>query len=225
MKLTAIALVLWLAALACPALATETENIGMKILPVPGKVAVDGKFDDWDLTGGIFAVSDVEALRDQYGVWFHAMYDNQNIYLLSRWNDPVPLNNPGSSKGDMGFQGDCLQVRFITAYGVKGQEKVSHWTCWRDRDGLDVMDLAYGRDFNEGNIRDAKEKGAQQAFTVYDDAKGYVQEMSIPWALLTGDGQPLKAGSEMRMALEPNYTVGAAGRVTIKDIFQANITP
>ncbi|HUW31996.1 MAG TPA: PQQ-binding-like beta-propeller repeat protein [Planctomycetota bacterium] len=206
-------------------LATETENQGMSILPTPGKVVIDGKFDDWDLTGGIFAVNDVENLRDQYGVWFYAMYDAKNIYLLARWNDPAPMNNPGSSKGDMGFQGDCLQVRFITHYEQKGKERVTHITAWRDRDGLDVVDVAYGRNFNEGGIRDAQEKGAQQEFAVYQNGKGYVQEIAIPWAILTSDGQPLQPGDQMRMALEPNYTAGAAGRVTIKDIFLPNIVP
>ena len=210
---------------AAAAFATETENIGLSILPAPGKVAIDAKFNDWDLTGGIFAVNDVENLRDQYGVWFHAMYDAQNVYLLARWNDPAPLNNPGSSKGDMGFQGDCLQVRFITHYEQKGKERVTHVTAWRDRDGLDVVDVAYGRDFNEGGIRDAQEKGAQQEFSPYENGKGYVQEISIPWSILTSDGQPLKSGDQMRMALEPNYTAGAAGRVTIKDIFLPNIVP
>ena len=69
--LAAIALVLALAALPA-ARATETENLNMQVLPAPGKVVVDGKFDDWDLTGGILACGDVENLRDQYSVWFHA---------------------------------------------------------------------------------------------------------------------------------------------------------
>lgn len=207
------------------AMATETENIGMKVLPAPGKVTIDGKYDDWDLSGGIFTCSDVENLRDQYSVWFFAMYDDKNVYLLTFWNDPTPLNNPGSSKGDMGFQGDCLQVRFITNYEDKAKELVSHWTCWRDRDGLDVMDLCYGRDFKGGGLRDAKAKGAQQAFAVNTDGKSYLQEMSIPWALLTKDGQQLQLGEAMHMALEPNFTAGAMGRVSIKDIFKDGVVP
>ena len=39
------------------------------------------------------------------------MYDAENLYLLSRWIDLTPLNNPGLVGSDMGFQGDCLQVR------------------------------------------------------------------------------------------------------------------
>ena len=49
--------------------ATETENLGVQIVPTPGKVTVDGKADDWDLSGGVFACSDVENLgtRSPYG--------------------------------------------------------------------------------------------------------------------------------------------------------------
>ena len=31
------------------------------------------------------------------------MYDSQNLYLLARWIDPTPMNNPGVTSGDMGF--------------------------------------------------------------------------------------------------------------------------
>ncbi len=212
--------------LAAATLATETENHGLSVLPTPGPVVVDGRFGDWDLSGGIFAVNDVENLRQQYGVWFHAMYDARNLYLLARWNDPTPLDNPGSTKGDHGFQGDCLQVRFITHYqGQGGQERVAHLTCWRDRDELDVIDISYGRDFKGGHLRDAREHGAEQAFAVYENRRGYVQELSLPWALLTADGKPLAAGAELRLAVEPNYTAGAGGRVSIKDSFQPNLVP
>ena len=40
--------------------ATETENLGIRVLPAPGKVVVDGKTDDWDLSAGVFTCGDVE---------------------------------------------------------------------------------------------------------------------------------------------------------------------
>ena len=89
--------------------ATETENQGIRILPAPGKVRIDGKADDWNLSGGVFVCNDVETLRDKLGVWFHAMYDRDNLYFLARFLDETPLNNPGSSKGDYGFAGDCQE--------------------------------------------------------------------------------------------------------------------
>lgn len=93
--------------------ATETENLGIRILPVPGKVAVDGKTEDWDLSGGVFVCGDAENLRDKMAVWIHAMYDAENLYILARWIDETPMSHPGSIAGDQGFAGDCLQLRII----------------------------------------------------------------------------------------------------------------
>ena len=218
--LTAIALVLALAALPA-ARATETENLNMQVLPAPGKVVIDGKFDDWDLTGGILACSDAENLRDQYSLWFHVMYDSQNLYVLARWKDPTPLNNPGV-KGDHGFAGDCLQFRTVTT-DAAGKERTAHWTCWKLRDGGDLMDATYGQRLNEGNIPDAKTEGAQQTFAVDADGKGYVQEIAVPWKLLTADKQPLKPGARMVMTVEPNFTAGQFGRITMKDLFKPGV--
>ncbi len=50
--------------MASPILGTETENHGIRILPAPGRVVVDGSVGDWDLTGGAFICGDVENLRD-----------------------------------------------------------------------------------------------------------------------------------------------------------------
>ena len=201
--------------------ATETENLNMQILPAPGKVVIDSKFDDWDLTGGIFACSDVENLRDQFGQWFHVMYDAENLYVLARWKDPTPLNNPGV-KGDMGFQGDCLQFRTVTT-DAAGKERTAHMTFWKLRDGGDLMDITYGQKLDEGNIPDAKTEGGQQTFAADADGKGYVQEIAVPWKLLTADQQPLKAGARMVLTVEPNFTAGQSGRITIKDIFKPGV--
>lgn len=219
-KWTMAAAVLALVIAVQGAAAVETEHLNFQVLPAPGKVAVDGNFDDWDLTGGIFACGDPETLRDKYALWFHAMYDADNLYILARWIDETPMNNPGSVKGDFGFAGDCLQFRAIVGADVAG-EKVSHWTCWIDRDGIDAMQITYGRDFKGGNA-EGKKEGCQQAFRKDADGKGYVQEMAIPWKLLTGGG-PLKAGEQFQFTIEPNFGVGKGGRMTIKDVFKAGM--
>ena len=165
------------------------------------------------------------------------MYDEQHLYLLARWVDRTPMNNPGSIQGDYGFRGDCLQVRVVTAPDVSapnvaraGREdndapkaRTSHLTCWRDRNGLDVIDVAYGRRLNEGVIKDAQTRGGRQAFGKRPDGKGYTQEIAIPWKLLVKPGVEAKAGSRLLMTLEPNFTIGAAGRLTIKDLFKPGV--
>ena len=67
------------------------------------------------------------------------------------------------------------------------------------------MDVTYGKNLNEGNIPDAKTEGGQQAFAADADGKGYVQEIAVPWKLLTADKQPLKAGARMVLTVEPNF--------------------
>ncbi len=215
----------------CAAQATETENQVLRILPAPGKMAIDGKFDEWDLSGGIFACGDAERLREQYGVWFHAMYDSENLYLLARWLDPTPLNNDQSSKGGHGFAGDCLQVRLISNY--KTPHEVITWlTCWRDRDGIGIVERVSPseRDAKRPGVRlpnleNALRDGAQQAFAVNGDKKGYVQELAIPWKMIFEDGKAPEAGTQVRVALEPNFTTDSFGRLTIKDLFRAGAKP
>jgi len=208
----------------CAALATESENLGIAVLPAPGKVVVDGKIDDWDLSGGVFVCGDVENQRGTFAVWLHAMYDQQNLYLLGRWIDETPLNNPGQVEGSYGFAGDCLQFRTVLAPGTP-QECGNHFTCWQDRNGKDVIFVECGKDFKGGTIKDAKSHGAQQAFRKNEDGKGYVQEIALPWRLLSKDGQPPRAGETFTMTVEPNFTIGAEGRLSLKDIFKPGVTP
>jgi len=207
---------------AATAPATETENLGIRVLPAKA-VKIDGKIGDWDLTGGVFVCSDAETLRDQYGVWFHLMYDDENLYVLSRWIDPTPLNNPGQVVADYGFAGDCLQFRLI--FGPAGADRTSHWECWKGRSGKTKMGVAYGRKFNKGNIGYASKQGARQAFGVNADGKGYAQEIAIPWKLLTRNGKAVKPGEKFIVTVEPNFTVGAGGRMTIKGIFKKGVAP
>ncbi len=89
--------------------ATPTENLGLRVLPTPGNMTIDGNANDWDLSGGIFTCDDVQNQRARFALWFHAMYDAENLYLLAHFIDETPLNNPGQTIADYGFAGDCLQ--------------------------------------------------------------------------------------------------------------------
>lgn len=239
MKLSIVIALLWsLVALnlSAPLFATETEHLDFKILPKPAPVVVDGDDADWDLSGGVFACGDVENSREKFAVWLHAMHDADNLYILARWIDHTPMNNPGSVKGDYGFNGDCLQIRCVTAPDVAAdsvngggnsddapQMRTTHMTFWRDRDGADAMDMAWGRRFNEGSLKDAKTQGGQQAFKARADGKGYTHELAIPWKLLTKPGVTLKPGDRLLLTFEPNFTIGAGSRLTIKDVFKSGV--
>jgi len=205
--------------------ATETENFGIRALPAPAEVQIDGKVDDWDLSGGIFACGDAEVLRERIACWFHLAYDADNLYVLARWVDEDPRNNPGSTAGDHGFAGDCLQFRIVTA-NLTPQERCAHVSAWYgNKNRKHVIDMAYGKSFNAGgNLRDAQTAGARQAFRVHDDNRGYNQEIALPWKLLTKDGKALQAGNTFVITVEPNFSAGVGGRISVKDIFKPGVT-
>ena len=225
-RLTATALLM---AAGLTATAIETENNTLPVLPTPGTIVVDGKTDDWDLSSGVFACGEVEHLRDQYSLWFHAMYDADAIYLLARWKDPTPLNNT-EGVGGHGFNGDSLQVRFDMERKTPGRA-TTWWDFWRDCAGTDVAERASPGAANglpdnaiTQPLPRAAEKGARQAFRVDADGKGYVQEIAIPWRLFIASGKPPQTGESFAMTIEPNFTAGAFGRISTKDIFNADVS-
>lgn len=199
--------------------ATETEHFGLSV--TPQTITVDGDPSDWDLRAGAFVCGNVESQRDKLAAWIHTAYDKDNLYVLARWTDHTPLDNPGSIKGSYGFNGDCLIFRVVTAPETP-QERFSHWTCWRDAAGDDVLQVTYGAKFKDGNF-EAKSLGAKQSFRVNADHHGYVQEIAIPWRLLMSEGAaPPKPGESIRFTVEPNFTLGG-GRLATKDIFRAGV--
>lgn len=215
-------------ALQIQAQSVDTENFGIQVIPAPGKVVVDGRYEDWDLSGGVFTTSDIETQRDQYAVWTHAMYDDEFLYILARWNDQTPMNNPNQTIAGSGFQGDSLQFRIITRH-KENDERPSHWTAWKGSDGEDIINVDYryfgkaGEGKPRSSLPNAKEKGALQAFAANEDGQGYVQEIAIPWSLLVAEGVKMKPGDQFIITIEPNMTIGKAGRLTMKDIFKEGV--
>jgi len=230
-------LAVWAAAIASAATvatATETENLNIRILPAPASMTIDGKASDWDLSGGVFVCGDVENLRDQMGLWIHAMYDAENLYVLARWLDETPLSHPGLVAGDYGWNGDSLQLRIIADPDRKdprskmGELPVCWVTAWRDREGKDVIDLAFPRKKEAGgdfNVKDAKTIGGRQAFAVNADGKGYTQEITLPWKTLIDGGIVPKPGGRIVFSVEANFNTSAGFRITLKDIFRPGVSP
>ncbi len=114
------------------------------------------------------------------------MYDKDNLYILARFTDQTPLNNPARRLLTWGLTATAYNFESLRILGWR-MNRTTHWTCWRGRDGADIMTAQYGKDF-KATLKDAKTKGAQQAFTINSDGKGYIQELAIPWKLLTKDG-------------------------------------
>ena len=82
--------------LAVPWIAQADSGLGrhkkMYAVPVPGKVVIDGKLDDWDLSGQIlmYVISETSEMQ---GARFALMYDQDALYISGDVRDASPMMN------------------------------------------------------------------------------------------------------------------------------------
>lgn len=188
------------------ALAERTLNRGIHAVPAPRAVTIDGDLSEWDTSGEIICCKDVDKLLDVESARLSAMWDEDNLYLCIKWRDDTPMQNkvdPVTMVGN-GWRSDCVQLRS----NMDGF--VSHVDCWYYTTGKKpAITISYGhigvKDGGQPKVdRPAypEKLGAQQAFRLAPDGGGYVQEMKIPWAVLTLDGGRPRDGADLRLGVE-----------------------
>lgn len=190
-------------AFATGALAQQTDNYELRAVPPPGKVVMDGKLDDWDLSGEILMCYDLGTLQDTYSVRAAAMYDADCVYFLLRFKDATPMVNHVDPKQEpgTGWQSDCIQLRMQT-------DRILHVDCYYFTDGkrpscsIAYHDMARGEAGFEDKIEEAIGHGVDAAFQADADGKGYTQEMRIAWRLLRRDQKPMTAGQSFRCSID-----------------------
>ncbi|YCM42797.1 FlgD immunoglobulin-like domain containing protein [Verrucomicrobiaceae bacterium 227] len=194
-------------ALALPLHATQTDNKGIHAVPLPGKVTIDGSLDDWDLSGKILACYDLENLLEVYSAEVATMYDTNHFYVALHFKDQTPLGNSHDPlyQSSKAWAGDAAQLRFKT-------DIISHVTAWyygpKKEPG---MLLDYGKSLTEPFGGEKKNLartegwkmtgGVEMAFREDADGKGYIQEIKLPWDLITKD-QNYAAGKQFSMGVE-----------------------
>jgi hypothetical protein len=188
-----------LAAFCLRAAGQQTDNNALRAVPPPGRVVIDGKLDDWDLSGQIDVFANFRT-RGTYSAKVAAMYDAENFYLAVEWRDPTPMHNMVDSNFDIGsgWKSDCLQLRLKTDMVIGSVD------CWYSTAAKHpVINIQHGA-FTGGRdkendvaafeaITDALTVGAQQAFAMGEDGKSYTQEIALPWKLITGQSAIVKA--------------------------------
>ncbi len=181
------------------AFAQQSNNTALHAVPAPGNMVIDGKLDDWDLSGQIDVYANYR-MKNSYSAKVAAMWDKDNYYLCVLWRDPTPMYNMVDSNFDIGsgWKSDCLQLR------LKTDMVIGDVTCWYSTAAKHpVVNIAYGR-FTGGrdketdvnafqSLTDALKDGAQEAFTLGEDGKSYTQEIALPWRLITGQSAIVKA--------------------------------
>lgn len=167
-------------------LASNHDVIRAERTAVP--VQVDGRLDEWNHTPELFAYRD-RRKSDQFSARLKGLWDDEALYLSIDWRDSTPLvNNVDAATRPLeGWQADCLQARFRIA----GKEY--HLTAWySSKSDQSVGVIHQGAIGNVENtaiflgsgLSHEDPSGFQQSFAKSDDAKGYVQELRIPWKLL-----------------------------------------
>ena len=205
--------------LALAAGATDTEHNAIRVIPAPGKITVDGKIGDWDLSSGMFVCADAESFREKLAAWVHLMHDAKHLYILVRWVHPGAVKDAAKTPGATGYAVDHFRFRTFLRTPLLGPV-VGHWDCRGGR-GKGSMSVTYGRNFREGGVPDIAKKGGRQAFGLSPDGTGYFQEMAIPWGIVTKQDGVLEAGDNFQFTIEAIF----AGGHETKDNFKAGKTP
>ena len=179
------------------------------VVPAPGKVKIDGKLDDWDLSSQItISVSDETATMQS--ARFAMMYDKDALYVSGVVRDPTPMMNRHDPKIDpgRGWDGDACQIYLTTdatiGYPVNKSGNVvvpgtMDMYLWNFTDRNEPAMAAYKGLTWSPLHPDWNDKGAipsdkfQAAYVKSDDGKGYTFEYRIPWNVL-GAVKPLKGG-------------------------------
>lgn len=193
----------------------QSDHSELVSVPAPGPVVIDGKTDDWDLSGEMF-VYPVRNIRDRYSVKVYSMYDKDNLYLVLKWRDPSPMVNNVDAKGAPGdgWMADCLQMRFVTDQGQV------HLTAWYgSKSDQSVLHAAFGDAFSNVKVLTEKGKqikdaatGVEMIFVEDADKRGYTQEIKLPWSFLYKD--PSKAKPSEKFTFTGEFYWGGASGTT-----------
>lgn len=188
----------------------QSHNVGLRAVPAPGPVKIDGDLSDWDFSGRVWSFADL-AIRDRYSAETAAMWDRDFLYLAVKFADPSPLHNTTNPKFDPrnGWMGDAVQLRLLTDW----PQWITFWYFSNERRAAMLQDY-WPTPTDAGEKRmittlrvgepDSIElgDGVQLAFKLLPDGGGYVQEARIPWKLLYKSVPDIAAGLTFSMGLE-----------------------
>ncbi len=203
----------------------QTNNEGFFAVPAPGSVTIDGRFDDWDLSGQIQSYAD-SSVKDVFSVKTAAMWDKDYLYLAFDWRDPYPMEsqfNPLQDPG-RGWMSDSVQLRILagnqpswfTTWCFEGDKPAIHVAYLeahggelRNRENADAQFVLYA---GESGVIELGQ-GAAMAYRMAADGKGFTQEVRLPWTLLYAAPHTASPGESIRLGMDFHYgPSGGRGR-------------
>ncbi len=197
-------------------------------VPTPGPVVIDGKLDDWDLSGQI-EMFVIQATRGTMNAKFAVMYDAEALYLGADVNDPSPMMNMRDPRTDpsQGWNADSCQFRLTTdpavGYPILGEstfkygggkevdtrDDIVHLTLWHYTEtGEPQLAMQRGMTYREPPNAPrglVPQEQFQAAYLKRPDGTGYAFEYRIPWTTLNAKA-PLKGGDVVAGTMQFNYS-------------------
>ncbi len=180
------------------------KHPSISVVPAPGPVTINGKLDDWDLSGEILTYEFVETAEKRHARTA-MMYDAQNLYIAVTFADDTPMMNMVDGKIDpsRGWDADAYQVRLINdptlGYPINvtkalpvGRDCIFWYFTGRKEPWLSITNVTFvppgeaQYDFPGVKVFGGADAGA--AFQRVDG--GYVMEAKIPWTRLGMTGAP-----------------------------------
>jgi hypothetical protein len=210
------------------------RNQRLFVVPRPGPVVIDGKLDDWDLSGQIwvYVAPETSALQSAK---IALMYDAEALYVSGVVRDPTPLLNRHDPKvdGDRAWDADAFQFRLCLnpklgypvnegqAYtsAAKPNDQLVHLLLWYYTDRKEPnLQLSYGMTYSPPRANYPKgvlpHDKFQAAYLTAADRKGYTFEYRIPWSTLEAKA-PLKAGDLVAANLQAHW--GSPDGLSLKE--------
>jgi len=181
-------------------------------VPAPGHVTLDGKLDDWDLSGQItmYVVSDTSGVQSAKTAM---MYDAEALYISAVVRDPTPMMNRHDPNVDPDKAWDADVTQIFMSLDPKLGYPVNKSSFNHDETPtMCTLMLWYYTDRQEANLEalqamtfskpirpDFPASGVvprdkfQAQYLMAEDKQGYTLEYRIPWATL-GVQTPPRAG-------------------------------
>lgn len=183
---------------------------GLQAVPAPGKVVVDGKLEEWDLSGQVTACNDVHAELDVYSTRIALMYDEDYLYIALQFRDWTPMQSRIEPRREYarGWSSDSVQIRF------RFPDKLSNLDCWyyrprqesvvyRQHGGGNGQPVGGGPERVYRSRESELDDGLEQVFRTHENGRDYTQELRVPWAILTA--RKMKANDQFHSLFQMGW--------------------
>jgi hypothetical protein len=198
-------------------------------VPAPKKVVIDGKLNEWDLSGQI-EMFVIQATRGTMNAKFAVMYDKHALYLGADVNDPSPMMNMRDPRTDpmQGWNADSCQFRLTTdpqvGYPILDESTFKYGGANAPKDTRDdIVHLTLWYYTETGEPQLAMQQGMtyrtpanaprglvpqalfQAKYLKRADGTGYSFEYRIPWTTLNAKA-PLQGNDVVAGTVQFNYS-------------------